>query len=395
LAKELLPSNDRQRKTYILLGGKLTELPEGLMFVAPTRVGPLFRSSLFSLSGKARLALSAVLPRPARWEQDVSVADFIRQRLGEEALERLAEPLLAAVYGADVNSLSARATLPQLMGLEEKYGSLWRGFRALRRAARGAEQSRPASGLFTTLRNGVGDIIKALENNVPKTRVVLQREVVTVSRREPGAGFGVEWQGGGMEAAALILAVPAHAAARILRGLDARLAHPLSEIPYHSSLIVSLGFAQSKLPRPLDGFGFVVPRGEGKRLVACTWVSTKFPFRSEPGQALLRCFLGGARDPAILQEQDGRIFQIVLGELAEIMDLRAEPVLGRIYRWKNCMPQYQVGHLRRMEEMAGWLEEHPGLFLAGNGYRGVGIPDCIQSSSAAAAAALRYLQTLP
>lgn len=392
LSDQLIPSNDDQRKTYVLIRGKLRELPEGLMFVVPTRLWPVFRSDLLSVRGKVRLALSPFLPPPSDRERDVSVTDFISQRFGEEVLERLAEPLLAAVYGADVDSLSARAVFPQLLALEEKHGSLWRALSHAHPAPGGDQQPSRPQGLFMTLRNGVGHLITALEQSLTRTQIVTHHHARQLHRDREGAGFRVGWQGEEMEATAVILATPAHAAARLLQDLDAGLAAKLAEIPYHSSLIVSLAFEERAIRRKLDGFGFVVPRREGKSLIACTWVSTKFPFRSAPGGVLLRCFLGGARNPSILQETDERILNAARRELAEIIEIQASPTLARIYRWEQCMPQYDVGHLNRLEAISSLLAGQPGLFLSGNGYRGVGIPDCIQASSLAAAAALEYLK---
>ncbi|MBI3895941.1 MAG: protoporphyrinogen oxidase [Acidobacteria bacterium] len=391
LADRLLPSNDHRRKTYVWQGGKLKELPEGLMFVVPTKIWPIFHNELFSFSGKLRLALSPLLAS-SRAEMDISVADFVRQRLGGQALERLAEPLLAAVYGGDVDALSARATLPQLVALEEKHGSLWRGIYEARHARANNGEARAKSSLFVTLRNGVGELTSALEKHLIRTQVNTQREIGEIGRLGKKS-FRVEWKGGEMEAEAVILAIPAHAAARLTQELDGQLASKLAEIPYHSSLIVSLGYEEGEIGRELNGFGFIVPRSERRALIACTWVNTKFSYRSAPGKLLLRCFLGGARNPSILEENDSRILEITLRELAEIMGVHAQPKFVRIFRWEKCMPQYAVGHLSRLEEISSLVAGHPGLFLAGNGYRGIGIPDCIQSSAAAASAAIQYLQS--
>jgi oxygen-dependent protoporphyrinogen oxidase len=400
LADQLVPSNDDRRKTYVLRDGKLRELPEGLMFVVPSRIWPLFQSSLFSIGGKLRLALSPLLsPRgrndstpPGKNERDVSAAEFIRSRFGSEVLERLAEPLLAAVYGADADLLSARAALPQLVALEEKYGTLWRGVRAA--AAAAGAKTRPKGSLFITLRDGVGELVAQLQARLQRTSVRTGTAAAGVRRAPGGRMFCVESRSGQTEADAVIVATPAFAAGRLLREVDSSLAEQVGAILFHSSVIVAFGFEKSALRSEPDGFGFVVPRSERKRLAACTWVSTKFPFRSPPEQFLARCFLGGARDPAILEEPDGRLVEIALGELSDILGERPKPLFHRIYRWERCMPQYAVGHLGRLEEIAARLAGQPGLFLAGNGYKGVGIPDCIQSASAAAAGALGYLQSL-
>jgi oxygen-dependent protoporphyrinogen oxidase len=397
LADQLVPSNDDRRKTYVLWDGKLRELPDGLLFVVPSRVWPMFHSDLFSIGGKLRLAASPLFsPRsrndstaPSQGERDVSAAEFIRSRFGSEVLERLAEPLLAAVYGADAETLSAQAALPQLVALEEKYGSLWRGVRA----AAAAAKSRPKGSLFITLRGGVGELVGNLQARLQRTTVRTGTAAAAVRRAPAGKMFCIESRGGQTEADAVIVATPAFAAGRLLREVDASLAEQLGTIRYHSSVIVAFGFEKSALRSEPDGFGFVVPRSERKRLAACTWVSTKFPFRSPEHQFLVRCFLGGARDPAILDEPDEQLVEIALGELSGILGERPKPLFHRIYRWERRMPQYGVGHVGRLKEIAARLAGQPGLFLAGNGYKGVGIPDCIQSAAAAAAGALRYLQT--
>lgn len=393
LADQLIPSNDHRRKTYVLQQGKLEELPEGMFFLVPTKVLPVFRSRLLSVTGKLRLMLEPFQSR-LRGQEDFSVSDFVSHRLGRQVLERIAEPLLSAVYGANVDSLSARAVLPQLLALEEKHGSLWRGIRQSRRAqAQHGTTGSPGS-LFMSLRNGIGDIIRSLETSLANTRVTTGKKVAKVLRDNPRSAFRLLCPDGELQAEALILATPAYAAGELLQEMDGRLAGKLEEIPYHSTVTVSLGFDEKKFGRTLDGFGFIVPRGEGKKLLACTWVSTKFSFRCPPGRVLLRGFLGGARDPAAITEPDGQIIETTLREIYEIMGVQAEPLFTRIHRWEKSMPQYSVGHPRRLEEIGTLVSKHPGLFLSGNGYRGIGMPDCIDSSSTAASAALHYLQSL-
>ena len=394
LAGDLIGSNDDRRKTWVLQGGRLRELPDGLMFVVPTRVWPVFRGDLLSLSGKLRLALAPFLPPLEKHQADWAVSDFITRRFGSQVLERLAEPLLAAVYGAEVDTLSAAAVLPQLVAIEEKYGNLWRGLshaRAQMISQRNVNSSGAPQPLFMTLRHGLGEMVESLQKKLQRTQVLTGQEVRAIVRE--GRGYRIEHGGGSEAASAVIVATPAHVAARLLDSLDAGLAGQLGGIRYHSSVIVALGYARRNFGRELQGFGFVVPRKEGKCLTACTWVSTKFPFRSGPEGVLLRCFLGGSRNHGLLERSDERITADTLRELDEIMQLRATPSFVRIYRWENRMPQYDVGHLTRLETLAAHLKSHPGLCLAGNGYHGIGIPDCIQSGSAAAAAVLEHLRT--
>jgi oxygen-dependent protoporphyrinogen oxidase len=389
LGDQLLPSNDGRRKTFVLQDGRLRELPEGLMFVVPSRIWPLFASDLLSWKAKLALVTSPLRSVPRVQGADVSVAEFIRRRFGSEILERLAEPLLAAVYGADVDTLSARAALPQLVALEEKYGSLWKGLRAVAADGRG----RPKGSLFITLRNGVGELIESLRGRLKRTTVHAETAATRIRRSKDGQGITVESRSGETAADALIVATPAHSAAQILGELDRGLTEQLGKIRYHSSVIVAFGFDQAAFRTRPEGFGVVVPRGEKRRLVALTWVSTKFPFRSPTDQLLVRCFLGGARDPKAIELDDDQLVDTSLRELNEIVGESAQPMFHQVYRWDRCMPEYGLGHLERLREIDSRLARQPGLFLAGNGYRGVGIPDCIQSAAAAAAGAVRHLQT--
>ena len=397
LEDELIGSNDERRKTYVLQGGRLRELPDGLMFVVPTRVWPMFRSDLLSIQGKLRLALAPFLPPIERHADDRTVSDFITKRFGREVLERLAEPLLAAVYGSNVDTLSTRAVLPQLVAVEEKYGNLWRGLSHARAQAQAMTQARSAGAkpqpLFVTLRNGLGELVSNVEARLKRTEMVSGREVrgITQNGSQKDAEFRVEHSEGVEAASAVILATPAPAAGRLLGQIDPALASTLSGIQYHSSVIVALGYDRQTFGRDLAGFGYVVPRTEKMHMTACTWVSTKFPFRSGPDGILLRCFMGESRNPDLLQRSDQEILATTLQELTAIMGLRAQPAFSRIFRWEKRMAQYSVGHLRRLEEIEQALKAHPGLYLAGNGYRGIGIPDCIQSGSNAARAVVERL----
>jgi oxygen-dependent protoporphyrinogen oxidase len=289
-----------------------------------------------------------------------------------------------------VDRLSAGATLPQLVALEEKYGSLWKGLRAVAADGRG----RPKSSLFLTLRDGVGELIGALQARLQKTTVHTDTLTARVCRSTDGRGFTIESRSGETTADALIVATPAHSAASILNEFDHGLAEQLAAIRYHSSVIVAFGFDLAAFRTRPEGFGFVVARSEPRRLVAVTWVSTKFSFRSPADQMLVRCFLGGARDPKVAELQDDQLVDVSLRELNEIVGETAHPSFHRVYRWPHCMPEYGVGHLKRLQQIENRLAGQPGLFLAGNGYRGVGIPDCIQSGKAAAGGTVQYIRTL-
>ena len=406
LGEQIIPSNDARRKTFVLHRGALQPLPDGLMFVVPTKIRPMFSSPLLSLAGKLRLALSPIFsPSPLPDSEDISVEQYITARFGHEVSERLAEPLLNAVYGADVRAMSARAVFPQLLALEKKHGSLWKGFA---RQVAGREASSISSGIssdgkpstiFVTLRDGLARLPEKVEQSLQATAIIRDEAVISV-RRATKAGDATGKYLVASDCAervcdAVVVATPAPVAAEMVRELDVALAGHLAEIVYHSVAIVALGYRSPSGELPVAtrpgarewmgrGFGFVVPRGEGRETIACTWVHNKFDHRAPQGTALLRSFFGGARNAAIDQLPDEQLLATAKRELQSIMGLNAEPAFHRVFRWAACMPQYSVGHVGLLGRIAARLADNPGLHLAGNGYRGVGIPDCIQSAEQAA-----------
>ncbi|MSO21403.1 MAG: protoporphyrinogen oxidase [Acidobacteria bacterium] len=406
LGEQIIPSNDARRKTFVLHHGALQPLPDGLMFVVPTKIRSMFSSPLLSLTGKLRLALSPIFsPGPLPDSEDISVEQYITARFGQEVSERLAEPLLNAVYGADFRALSARAVFPQLLALEKKHGSLWKGFarQVAGREASSISSGIPAGGtpstIFVTLRDGLARLPETVEESLQATTILQDETVISVRRVAPAGDATGKYLVASDRAEracdAVVVATPAPVAAEMVRELDAVLAGHLAEIVYHSVAIVALGYGSPSGEPPAAtrpgarewmgrGFGFVVPRGEGRETIACTWVHNKFDHRAPPGTALLRSFFGGARNAAIDQLADEQLLATAKRELQSIMGLNAEPAFHRVYRWAACMPQYSVGHLGLLSRIDARLAEHSGLHLAGNGYRGVGIPDCIQSAAQAA-----------
>ncbi|MEO7142890.1 MAG: protoporphyrinogen oxidase [Bryobacteraceae bacterium] len=375
LGGELMGSNDHARVTYILRRGRLIAMPEGLMMMAPTRIWPMARTRLLSWPAKLRMGLEYFRHAAAAPLAERSVADFIADHYGAEALDYLAEPLLAGVYGGDPAQLSAPAVLTRFVEMETRYGSLTRGALATRKGA-GAR----AAPLFQTLKSGMARLIAELERRTPPP---LHGTAETIERS--GAGYRVRVNGGWMEAGRVVVATPAWSAAALLKNADPALAHTLASIPYSSSLTLALGYAQTDFPRALAGFGFLVPKRERERMVACTWVGTKFAHRAPDGRVLLRCFFGGEADPAILNETDESLVAIARRELARIMRLDAPPTFFRVSRWPRSMAQYTVGHRGRIAEIEARAAQLPGLSLAGNAYRGIGIPDCIRMGKEAAA----------
>ncbi|MEP7199756.1 MAG: protoporphyrinogen oxidase [Chloroflexota bacterium] len=382
IADRLLGTNDAQKRTYIYSRGRLHDLPEGLSGLVPSRLSPMMQSSLISPLAKARLLLEFVLPAK-RANGDESVAHFIARRLGHETFERLIEPLMGGIYAGDASRLSRDATFPQLRQLELSHGSLLRG--VMKRPPANTHQHWTG---FVSLRGGMQDLVSALQQRL---RIDLQcgRHVHAVERASHA--LVIQTDTGPLVADAVVITTPAYVTAELLQEFDATLADAHRAIPHVSTATVSLVFQRAALMRPLLGFGFVIPSVERRRILACTWSSNKFPYRAPDELVLLRCFIGRAGQEQWLERDDHALIQIARDELKDILQIEAEPLFTRIFRWPRGMPQYNLGHLERVAQIEAGLKKHPGLFLAGAAYRGVGIPDCIRSANDAAIASLQFL----
>jgi oxygen-dependent protoporphyrinogen oxidase len=403
LLAQLVGSEDPPRKTWILHRGRLHALPEGFEFFVPARALPVLGTPLLSLRDK--LALPAeLLQRPRDSAADESVANLVHRHFGRSLVDNIVEPLLAAVYGGDPYRMSARAVLPRLVELERESGSLIRGLRAAARErarASAGEKSAPAPRvpLFTTLRDGAETLVNAVRLHLETTRVFLSQRATAISRREAANGdgrFTLHLEGAPDFAAdAVVVAAPAPEAAGLVRSLDPNLADDLREIPYSSSLIVAFAYRAEQAPRLPPGFGFLVPRKEGRRIRACTFVGQKFRHRVPAGHVLLRCFLGGMADEAALELSDAEVVDHVRRELEEILGLSGEPVFTRVYRWPRALAQSVVGFPELQRAIRARLTSQPRLYLCGNAYDGVGVPDCIRSGRLAAEDCLRWLEQHP
>lgn len=398
LGDQLLASNDAERRTYILVNSKLIPLPDGLMFMVPTKLVPTALTRLFSVRTKLRMGLEYLFP-PAPATQDESVADMTRRHYGQETVDRLVSPLLSGVYGGNASQLSVRAVLPRMVQMEQNHRSLTRAMLAARKKPPGGERKAPP--LFTTLRGGMRQMIDALAAQLPEGSVHLGTRVHALTRVEPHAqsmpegGWVVESSFGADPFDGVILALPAWGSASLLRLIDRPLADALSGVPYSSSITVTLGYDRDQLTHLPPGFGYLVPATEGYRMLACTFVHAKFAGRVPPDKGLLRCFLGGAGNEALLDASDSSLTAAVLQELAEVLHLKPQPNFVRIYRWRQAMAQYGVGHRERIQLVRDRMTALSGLALAGNAYSGIGVPDCIRTGQEAAASVLRSLQTEP
>jgi len=382
---QLVRTDDRYRKVLVWHAGRLHALPDGFQLLAPTQFGPFVTSSLFSWPGKLRMAMDLIKPRGGVGD-DESLGSFVRRRLGAEALERVAQPLVAGIYTADPDELSLAATMPRFLELERRERSVILGlWRATRRAPEPGTSGARWS-LFVTFREGMGQMIDTLASRLPAGALQLKTRVTGLER--VGTGWRIGTDAGPVDADAVIVAAEAHAASRILRYVDPSASALLAEIPYASSGTVSLGYRREDIPHPLDAFGIVVPRTEGRALLAATFSSVKYPGRAPEGHVLIRSFLGGVLDAAMLDRGDAELIAQAREELRAALGITAAPVLTRLRRHPASMPQYHVGHLIRMDAIERRIAGTSGLFLAGAGYRGVGIADCVRSGEAAAEATL-------
>lgn len=385
---ELLPTDDRHRAAYVVARGKLQKLPDGFTLLTAARLGPIVASPILSWPGKLRLFAEALLPA-RRDDADESFASFGRRRLGREAFERLAQPLVSGIYTADPNKLSMRAALPRFVDMERRHGSLYRGIRAgKKQSGKDHHHSGARYSLFVAPKRGMQSLVEALAASLPQPSIHLAQRVERLERLPTGRWRLVIAGGEPQEADAVIVACASRHAASLLAPLDADLAAELAAIEYAGCVIAQIGYRREQIAHPLDAFGFVVPEIERRPILSCSFTSVKFPHRAPAGHVLLRAFLGGACQPHLHELDDDAIRQLALRELAELLGARGEPALFRVVRWQQAMPQYHVGHAERVDRIFSQARRLPGLALCGNAYRGVGVPACIESGQAAAAAVI-------
>jgi protoporphyrinogen/coproporphyrinogen III oxidase len=387
LGDQLIGSNDHQRKTYILARGKLVAMPDGLMFMVPTKILPTIFSPLFSMRTKIRMAGEWFHP-PQQAKTDETVAELVERHYGPEMVDLLADPLLSGVYGGEASQLSVRAVLPRFAAMEATHGSLGRGTLSARKKMAAAAMG-PSPPLFSSLKQGMQQMVDALlaflDSNSLRTSTPVQSVISQEGGWTVSAGYHSDQFDG------LIIATPAPAASAVLQMADENLSRELGEIRYSSSVTITLGFDDNVRRALPPGFGFLVPRSEGHRMLAATFVHNKFPYRAPENRALVRCFLGGSRDEKILHSSDDDILRTVRNELKQIVGLDAEPLFARIYKWRGAMAQYGVGHLERVQRIESLRQKHRGLALAGNAFTGIGVPDCVRSGKEAAIKVLTAL----
>jgi oxygen-dependent protoporphyrinogen oxidase len=406
LKDDLLTTDESRRRAFVVRSGRLMPIPEGFYLMSPRKLWPFLMSPALSIRGKLRLLMEPFIPRRKQFsgegDQDESVAAFARRRLGREVFEQLVQPLVAGIYTADPEQLSMAATMPQFLEYERTAGSLLRAtlklfYRAKSHDEEVATHSANAAagaryGLFVTPKDGMSSLIGNVARRLSRVKFSLNAPVAEI--RCVADRWRIDFaasEAGGEPALydAVVLAVPAHAAAKVIESCDHALAAELAAIEHSGCAVVSLGFRRTQISHPLDGFGFVVPENERRRIIAGSFASLKFPGRAPDHHVLIRVFIGGALQPEMLKLQDDELIRIASDELADLLRITGSPVASDVARWPASMPQYYVGHLARVKRIEQLVGEYPTLALAGNAYRGVGIPHCVRSGESAAARIIR------
>ena len=387
----LLPTRKPRGKTFVYHKGKLRLLPEGVILMVPTRMFPLATSSLITIPGKIRMALEFFIPK-RKEKTDESLGDFVRRRLGKEALDKIAEPLVAGVHAGDPETMSVRASFPKFVELEEKHGSLIRGMLARMKAMRAHVKPGVKSNItmFMTLRHGLIELVSAIVSKLEGVEIKTGAGVKGVLKKE--GGYEVLVDGGhSIEADSVVIAAPAYVASELVKALDKELSEKLLSIPYVSTATVSIGYKRKDIAHPLDGFGFIVPKIEKRKLMAATWSSIKWEGRAPEDSVLIRCFIGGAKNEELVSLNDKDMTGVALSELKEIMGIDAEPLFIRIFRWIKAMPQYTIGHEERVSKIEELTGRHAGLYFTGSAFKGIGISDTVREGEVTAKKVLRYL----
>ncbi len=388
------PSCDENKKTLIVKGRRLIEMPDGIMMFAPTKILPMATTSLYSWPAKFRMALDILLPRKVRWasgetaqQHDETLESFVVRRMGRECLDRLAEPLVGGVHASDPAKMSLAATFPNLLEMEQKFGSLVLGFLDQRKMVEEQKRKHPPQPgkkrftFFSSFFEGMQYFVDKLAEGSGRDRIRTGVGATAVEHAEDGTWRVTLTDGEVLTGDAVIVATEAWAGAKLVRGVDGHVADLLESIPFSSSATVPMAFRAEDCPFDTKFFGILCPLVEDRPVMAITMSSSKWPGRAPKGRVLLRGFVGGPRNQEIMRSSDDELIEIVRRQLVEMLGLKsdAKPLFARVFRWTLGMPQYTMGHLDRMDDLEASLSAIPGLAVAGGSYRGVGIPNCIDS----------------
>jgi len=370
LALTPLRSSDKARKRYIYSEGKLHLLPES--------PASFFSSDLLSIYGRLRILWEIFAPKGSG--DDETLAAFAKRRLGKEAYEKLIDPMASGIYAGDPEKMSLKSCFPRIHELEQKYGSLIRAMIKLQKEAKktGKKVGAGPGGVLTSFSGGMGQIISTLSDSLGD-RLKTEARVLSVERKSDGYRLYFS-DNSETEAGTVVFATPAYETSAMLRGLDKALSSTLDEIYYPAVSVICLGYKRDKISRSLDGFGFLIPNREGRKILGTLWDSSVFPNRAPDGYVLLRSMLGGVRNSELALKDEETLIRVVLDELSNIMEIKAQPDFAKVYTHEKGIPQYSPGHERRLHEMHGIVSRFRGLYITGNAYRGIGVNDCIENS---------------
>jgi protoporphyrinogen/coproporphyrinogen III oxidase len=390
---KLLPSNDASTGTFVLSGGKLHKLPDGLMLLVPTKIIPFALSPLISWPGKLRMGLDLLLPKKSQ-EKDESLASFVRRRLGQEALDKIGEPMIGGIHGSNSQTMSLKATFPRFLKMEEDYRSLIVAMLAARAKAPkppAPKPGQPKKTYFMSFKGGMKDLVEGIEGKLDAKKILKNTTVTKVEQLSEGKYRINLKDKGPIEADAVIMASPAWDTADMLKELDKVITQQLQDIPQASSATINMVFHRKDIPFDLGSFGFVIPASEKREINALTFSSIKWNLRVPSNEYVsLRTFVGGGRNQELAVLSDEELIRISRQELADILGIKAEPVLARVHHWIKARPQYVLGHLDRINTIEERLSSHPGMYLAGAAYRGIGVPDCVNDGIKAAERAIDH-----
>lgn len=382
LENQLLCTNEEHKGTFIYSHGRLHRLPEGVMLMVPTMIMPLLQSSLISLPGKIRMGMELFVPKRKN-VTDESLATFVTRRLGKECLEKIAEPLVAGIHTSNPDNMSVQATFPRFLELEQKYGSLIKGMiRAMKNVKPPPGNGQKKMTYFMSLNEGMQQLVDRCAAVIGSERISVSSEVKDIKRARSGyeLTIGSEKE----EFDAVVLAVPSYVAKGLLKGMAPTLSDQLSLIEWSSTANVSLAFGKEDIRTDLPGFGFIVPKTEGRKVNAATWTSIKWAHRAPQDHLLIRAFVGGHHHEELVFLEDSEMVTLVRGELEQIAGINAKPVFSKVYRWPNSLPKYTVGHMDRIARIDEARKQYPGLHLIGASYLAVGIGGCVKSGFDAA-----------
>ena len=392
LQLRVLPSNDLARRRYLFSGGRLSDVPTSLQ--------AFLRTPLLSVRGKLRVMREPFAAAPGDQDEDESILAFATRRIGPDAATRFVDPMVSGIFGGDAGVLSLRACFPRLWQLERNHGGLVRGMFAQRRSRRSSGSIAGPSGRLTSFVDGLSELVEALTRELGAAVRTSSPVVNLVSHRSIGAStlprrYAVTTPLETHHADAIVLAAPAYESARIVRNVDPTLSNELNHIPTAPMAVVCLGYDGATIESQcrLNGFGFLVPRNEGVRILGALWETSIYHHRAPAGKALLRVMIGGARDPEAISLPDNALVSIVRDDLARTMKLSATPEMTCVIRHRRGIPQYVTGHLDRLDRINQRLGEHPGLLVAGNSYRGVSINSCIAEAESVAESVLQVAKS--